>query len=55
MADKNKTKKAGKEKGNLLASLRLTIPLLILLAALSVIGTIIPQNAPEQQRDLLYP
>jgi cytochrome c biogenesis protein len=49
MADKNKTKKAGTEKGSIFSSLRLTIPLLILLAALSVIGTIIPQNAPEQE------
>jgi cytochrome c biogenesis protein len=52
MADKNrqeKKTKEGSEKGNILASLRLTIPLLILLAALSVIGTLIPQNAAEQQ------
>jgi cytochrome c biogenesis protein len=52
MADKKeqlKKKKVGTEKGNILSSLRLTIPLLILLAALSVIGTIIPQNATEQQ------
>lgn len=39
----------GKERGNILSSLRLTIPLLILVAALSVIGTVIPQNAPEQE------
>jgi cytochrome c biogenesis protein len=51
MADKNEQlkKKVGTEKGNILASIRLTIPLLILLAALSVIGTIIPQSAGEQQ------
>jgi len=47
--EKNKGSKTGAEKGNILSSLRLTIPLLILLAALSVIGTIIPQNATEQQ------
>jgi cytochrome c biogenesis protein len=47
--EKNKENKKRKEKGNILSSLRLTIPLLILLAALSVIGTIIPQNATEQQ------
>jgi cytochrome c biogenesis protein len=47
--EKNKVSKKGKEKGNILSSLRLTIPLLIVLAALSVIGTIIPQNATEQQ------
>jgi cytochrome c biogenesis protein len=46
---KMKGGKERKEKGNILSSLRLTIPLLILLAALSVIGTIIPQNAAEQQ------
>jgi cytochrome c biogenesis protein len=44
-----KKKKGGTEKGNIFSSLRLTIPLLILLAALSVIGTVIPQNAGEQQ------
>ena len=38
-----------KVKGNILSSVRLTIPLLILLAALSIIGTVIPQNATEQQ------
>ena len=38
-----------KKKGNILSSVRLTIPLLILLAALSIIGTVIPQNATEQQ------
>ncbi|OGP54107.1 MAG: hypothetical protein A2Y65_12875 [Deltaproteobacteria bacterium RBG_13_52_11] len=41
--------KRGKERGAFLYSLRLTIPLLILLAALSVIGTLIPQNATEQE------
>ncbi|MBW2040195.1 MAG: cytochrome c biogenesis protein ResB [Deltaproteobacteria bacterium] len=35
-------------------SLKLTVPLLILLAALSVIGTIIPQNASEHQYLRLY-
>lgn len=44
----------GKERGSFLYSLKLTIPLLILLAALSVIGTLIPQNAPEQQYLQLY-
>lgn len=39
-----------------LSSVRLTIVLLILLAALSVIGTLIPQNAsPEQYRRLYSP
>jgi cytochrome c biogenesis protein len=38
-----------KEKTNILSSLRLTIPLLILLAALSIIGTVITQNATEQE------
>jgi cytochrome c biogenesis protein len=38
-----------KEKSNILSSVRLTIPLLILLAALSVIGTFITQNATEQE------
>jgi cytochrome c biogenesis protein len=42
-------KEERKGKGNILSSLRLTISLLILLAALSVIGTVIPQNATEQQ------
>jgi cytochrome c biogenesis protein len=42
-------KEERKEKGNILSSVRLTIPLLILLAALSIIGTVIPQNATEQQ------
>jgi cytochrome c biogenesis protein len=42
-------KKNKKKKGNFLASLRLTIPLLILLAALSVIGTLITQNASEAE------
>jgi len=37
---------------NVLSSLRLTILLLILLAALSVIGTISPQIATEQQQDI---
>ena len=46
---KKEKKKVGKNKGNIFSSLRLTIPLLILLAALSVIGTIITQNATEQQ------
>ncbi len=36
------------------SSLRLTVVLLILLAALSVLGTIIPQNAPIQQYAQLY-
>jgi cytochrome c biogenesis protein len=43
-----------KEKSNILSSVRLTIPLLILLAALSIIGTVIPQNATEQQYLRLY-
>jgi cytochrome c biogenesis protein len=43
---RHKTKKGG--TGTLFASLRVTIALLILLAALSVIGTLIPQNASEQ-------
>jgi cytochrome c biogenesis protein len=34
--------------GTIFASLTVTIALLIFLAALSVIGTLIPQNAPEQ-------
>jgi len=49
-------KEEQKEKGNFLSSLinffsslRLTIPLLILLAALSIIGTIITQQATEQE------
>jgi cytochrome c biogenesis protein len=42
-------KEERKGKGNILSSVRLTIPLLILLAALSIIGTVIPQNATEQQ------
>jgi cytochrome c biogenesis protein len=36
------------------ASLKLTIPLLLLLAALSVIGTLIPQNATESEYLRLY-
>jgi cytochrome c biogenesis protein len=40
-------KKRGEKKGAFLSSLKLTIPLLILLAGLSVIGTLIPQNASE--------
>jgi cytochrome c biogenesis protein len=39
---------------NFIASLRLTIPLLILLAALSVIGTVITQNATEAEYLRLY-
>jgi cytochrome c biogenesis protein len=65
MVDKSeqvKTKKVDKEQKerenflsaliNFLSSLRLTIPLLILLAALSVIGTISPKIATEQQQDI---
>jgi cytochrome c biogenesis protein len=51
--EKNRGAKERKEerkgKGNILSSVRLTIPLLILLAALSIIGTVITQNAPEQE------
>lgn len=47
--NEKKTKKKGKGKGNILASLTLTIPLLILLAALSVIGTVITQNASKAE------
>jgi cytochrome c biogenesis protein len=42
-----KKKKTG--KGAFLSSLKLTIPLLIVLAALSVIGTLITQNASEHE------
>jgi cytochrome c biogenesis protein len=42
-------KKKTKDRGGILSSLKLTIPLLIVLAALSVIGTLIPQNAPQQE------
>ncbi len=56
--EKNRGDKERKEdrkvKGNILSSVRLTIPLLILLAALSIIGTVIPQNATEQQYLRLY-
>jgi cytochrome c biogenesis protein len=45
--EKKSMKKRGEKKGAFLSSLRLTIPLLILLAGLSVIGTLIPQNASE--------
>jgi cytochrome c biogenesis protein len=43
----HKKKRTGRPFG-FLYSLTLTIPLLILLAALSIIGTLIPQNASEQ-------
>jgi cytochrome c biogenesis protein len=43
-----------KEKRAILSSLTVTIPLLILLAALSIIGTFIPQNASEQEYHRLY-
>jgi cytochrome c biogenesis protein len=46
---KMEKKRAEKGKSGFLYSLTLTIPLLIVLAALSVIGTIIPQNASEQE------
>ncbi len=51
---KEKKKKKGGKRGDFLSSLQLTIPLLILLAALSVIGTVIPQNASEQEYIRLY-
>ena len=38
----------------ILASVKLTVPLLILLALLSIIGTVIPQNAPMEQYISLY-
>jgi cytochrome c biogenesis protein len=47
MVEKKNMKKRGEKKRAFLASLTLTIPLLILLAGLSVIGTLIPQNASE--------
>jgi len=46
---KKKQKRREKKRGALLSSLKLTIPLLILLAALSVIGTLITQNASEAE------
>jgi cytochrome c biogenesis protein len=46
---KMEKKRAEKRKSGFLYSLTLTIPLLIVLAAVSVIGTIIPQNASEQE------
>jgi cytochrome c biogenesis protein len=59
--EKNREGKEQKERGNFLSSLinffsslRLTIFLLILLAALSVIGTLIPQHATEQEYLRLY-
>jgi cytochrome c biogenesis protein len=45
--EKKDMKKRGEKQGSFLSSLKLTIPLLILLAGLSVIGTLIPQNASE--------
>jgi cytochrome c biogenesis protein len=42
-------KKKKKERGAFFSSLKLTIPLLIVLAALSVIGTLITQNASEHE------
>jgi cytochrome c biogenesis protein len=50
---RNEMKKK-KERTGLLSSLTLTITLLILLAALSIIGTVIPQNASEQEYLRLY-
>jgi cytochrome c biogenesis protein len=46
---KKERKKLNKEKRAFFSSLSLTIPLLILLAALSIIGTLIPQNTTEQE------
>jgi cytochrome c biogenesis protein len=46
--------KKKKERGAFLYSLTVTISLLILLAALSVIGTLIPQHATEQEYLRLY-
>ena len=46
--------KRSKQGGRFFYSLKLTIPLLIVLAALSVIGTVIPQNASEHEYLHLY-
>jgi cytochrome c biogenesis protein len=51
---KGKGMKQKKERTGLLSSLTVTIALLILVAALSVIGTVIPQNASEQEYLRLY-
>ncbi|MEW6439671.1 MAG: cytochrome c biogenesis protein ResB [bacterium] len=40
--------------GNRLSSIRLTIGLCIVLAAVSVLGTVIPQDAPPEQYQALY-
>jgi len=51
---KEKGRKSDKGRVSFFYSLKLTIPLLILLAALSVIGTLIPQNATEGEYLRLY-
>ena len=51
---KREREKRNKERVGLVYSLKMTIPLLILLAALSVIGTLIPQGASEHEYLRLY-
>ena len=45
--NKGKTEGSKKRKSDFLTSLKLTIALLLLLAAVSIIGTLIPQNLTE--------
>ena len=45
--NRKKTEESKKRKDNFLTSLKLTIALLLLLAAVSIIGTVIPQNLTE--------